>query len=76
MTILGAIARQPTEVRLVGADRVLAVLVEHAKFPNGASLDEMARAVTSPQVSLQERDITELGIEGMGNQRRNVVAPS
>jgi hypothetical protein len=76
MTILGSIARQPTEVRLVGSDRVRSVVVELAKFPNGASLDEMARAVTSPQARLQERGIMEFGIEGLGNQRQNVVAPS
>jgi DNA-binding IclR family transcriptional regulator len=49
MTILGDTVRQPTEVRLVGSDRVLAVLVELAKFPDGASLDDMARAVASPK---------------------------
>ncbi|MBG6106437.1 IclR family transcriptional regulator [Frigoribacterium sp. CG_9.8] len=33
--------------RVVGSDRVLAVLVELAKYPDGVSLDEMARAVSS-----------------------------
>lgn len=40
---------QSADDRLVGSDRVLAVLVELAKFPDGASLDEMARAVDSPK---------------------------
>jgi DNA-binding IclR family transcriptional regulator len=35
--------------RLVGADRVLAVLAELARHPDGASLDELARAVSSPK---------------------------
>jgi IclR family transcriptional regulator, acetate operon repressor len=35
--------------RLVGADRVLAVLAELARHPDGVGLDEMARAVRSPK---------------------------
>ena len=35
--------------RLVGSDRVLAVLVELARRPDGASLEELARAVASPK---------------------------
>lgn len=35
--------------RLVGSDRVLAVLVELARRPEGASLEELARAVASPK---------------------------
>ncbi len=35
--------------RLVGADRVLAVLAELARRPDGAGLDELARAVSSPK---------------------------
>jgi IclR family acetate operon transcriptional repressor len=42
-------SEESTDDRLVGSDRVLAVLVELAKFPEGASLDEMARAVASPK---------------------------
>jgi DNA-binding IclR family transcriptional regulator len=34
---------------LVGSDRVLAVLVQLARRPDGASLDELARAVSSPK---------------------------
>ena len=35
--------------RLVGSDRVLALLIELANRPDGASLDELARAVASPK---------------------------
>ncbi len=35
--------------RLVGADRVLAVLSELARRPDGVGLDEMARAMASPK---------------------------
>jgi DNA-binding IclR family transcriptional regulator len=34
---------------LVGADRVLAVLAELARHPNGIGLDDMARAMASPK---------------------------
>jgi IclR family acetate operon transcriptional repressor len=40
---------EPADDRLVGSDRVLAVLVELAKFPEGVSLDEMAKVVASPK---------------------------
>ena len=40
---------QAEEPRLVGADRVLAVLKELARFPNGVGLDELTRAVGSPK---------------------------
>ena len=39
----------PEAVRLVGSDRVLAVLIELARHPEGIGLDEMARAVKSPK---------------------------
>jgi len=35
--------------RLVGVDRVLAVLVELARHPNGVGLEDLARAVDSPK---------------------------
>lgn len=38
--------------KLVGADRVLAVLVELATHPAGASLDELARAMRSPKATV------------------------
>jgi IclR family acetate operon transcriptional repressor len=37
------------ENRVVGADRVLAVLGELARHPAGISLDDMARAIGSPK---------------------------
>ncbi|SEM67934.1 IclR family transcriptional regulator [Nonomuraea pusilla] len=37
------------ESRLVGSDRVLAVLAELARHPDGIGLDEMARRVASPK---------------------------
>jgi DNA-binding IclR family transcriptional regulator len=40
-------AEQSASEHLVGSDRVLAVLSELAKFPDGVSLDEMARVVSS-----------------------------
>jgi DNA-binding IclR family transcriptional regulator len=39
---------EPAE-RLVGSDRVLALLAELANRPDGASLDELARALASPK---------------------------
>ena len=45
--------------RLVGSDRVLALLVELANRPGGASLDELARAVASPK-STVHRALTAL----------------
>lgn len=38
-----------SEDRLVGADRVLAVLSELARRPDGVGLDEMSRVMTSPK---------------------------
>jgi DNA-binding IclR family transcriptional regulator len=35
--------------RLVGADRVLAILAELARHPEGIGLEEMARVVASPK---------------------------
>lgn len=35
--------------KLVGSDRVLAVLAELARHPDGIGLEEMARAVASPK---------------------------
>jgi DNA-binding IclR family transcriptional regulator len=38
--------------RLVGADRVLAILAELARHADGIALDEMARAVASPKATV------------------------
>src|SRR3954469_2022974 len=37
------------DARVVGADRVLAVLVELAEHPNGIGLDELAHRLRSPK---------------------------
>ena len=42
-------ARHEPSERVVGSDRVLALLVELANWPGGASLDELARALASPK---------------------------
>lgn len=44
-----AAAAEPTDDRLVGSDRVLAVLIALAKFPDGAGLEEIANVVSSPK---------------------------
>jgi DNA-binding IclR family transcriptional regulator len=40
---------QADENRLVGADRVLAVLKQLAQYPDGAGLEELTRAIGSPK---------------------------
>ncbi len=42
----------PAADRVVGADRVLAVLVALAGFPGGVGLDELARVVASPKTTV------------------------
>ncbi|GAA2895879.1 IclR family transcriptional regulator [Nonomuraea rubra] len=42
-------SEQNSADRLVGSDRVLAVLAELARHPDGIGLEEMARAVASPK---------------------------
>jgi DNA-binding IclR family transcriptional regulator len=75
MTMLGDTVRQPPEDRLVGSDRVLAVLVELAKFPDGASLDEMARAVTSPKPTVHRAlaSLCRAGLAGKDGRGRYVL---
>jgi IclR family transcriptional regulator, acetate operon repressor len=58
--------------RLVGSDRVLQVLVELAQRPNGASLEELARAVHSPKSTVHRAlgSLTRAGLamkEGLGH---------
>jgi len=45
-------AAEDAETRLVGSDRVLAVLRELAQRPGGATLDELSRAVGSPKATV------------------------
>ena len=58
MAPVGTTRAEPAD-RLVGSDRVLALLVELANRPGGASLDELARAVASPK-STVHRALTSL----------------
>ena len=64
-------ARPPTEAegetRLVGADRVLAVLTELARHPLGISLEDMSRAVASPKPTVH-RALAALRRAGLATQ--------
>jgi len=75
MTILGDTDHQPPQDRLVGSDRVLAVLVELAKFPDGASLDAMARAVKSPKPTVHRAlaSLRKAGLAGKDGRGRYVL---
>jgi IclR family acetate operon transcriptional repressor len=53
--------------RLVGADRVLAVLRELAGYPSGVGLDELARAVASPKPTVH-RALVALRRAGFASQ--------
>jgi IclR family acetate operon transcriptional repressor len=48
-TPLRSDAKPDSEERLVGSDRVLAVLTELARHPEGIGLDDLARSVASPK---------------------------
>lgn len=53
--------------RLVGSDRVLAVLRELARFPNGVGLDEITRVVGSPKPTVH-RALQSLRRAGFADQ--------
>lgn len=55
------------EGKLVGSDRVLGVLAELAKHPNGIGLEEMARAVASPKPTVH-RALASLRRAGFATQ--------
>jgi DNA-binding IclR family transcriptional regulator len=55
------------ETRVVGADRVLAVLIELADHPRGVSLDELAAAMRSPK-STVHRALVSLRKAGLASQ--------
>ena len=61
--------------RLVGSDRVLAVLVELAKFPEGVSLDEMARIVegSKPTVHRALAALCRAGLAGKDGRGRYLL---
>ncbi len=55
------------ETRIVGSDRVLTVLVKLAAFPNGATLDEVAKVVASPKPTVH-RALASLCRAGLANK--------
>lgn len=57
----------PDEVRLVGADRVLAVLVELGRHPQGIALDELVQAMQSPKSTVY-RALASLRRAGLAEQ--------
>lgn len=67
-----------TDERLVGADRVIAVLTELAEHPLGVSLDELAGAVDSPKPTVHRAlatlrraglaDLVERGVYVLGDE--------
>lgn len=61
--------RQPSapEERVVGSDRVLAVLKELARHPDGVGLDELTRAMGSPKPTVH-RALTALRRAGLADQ--------
>lgn len=57
----------PVGARLVGSDRVLAVLTQLATHPDGVSLDELSRAVDSPKPTVH-RALASLRRAGFARQ--------
>ncbi len=49
---LPATTTPPAQARLVGSDRVLAILRELAERPQGASLDDLSKALASPKATV------------------------
>ncbi|WP_051274461.1 IclR family transcriptional regulator [Cellulomonas sp. URHD0024] len=68
-------AEQTGDDKLVGSDRVLAVLVELARHPDGASLDELARAVASakPTVHRALASLCKAGLAGKDGRGRYLL---
>lgn len=66
---------QVVDDRLVGSDRVLAVLIELAKFPDGVSLDEMARIVSGskPTVHRALASLCRAGLAGKDGRGRYLL---
>lgn len=60
-------SESPRSDRIVGADRVLAVLTELSLHPNGISLDDMAKAIDSPKPTVH-RALASLRRAGLANQ--------
>jgi IclR family acetate operon transcriptional repressor len=55
------------EARLVGSDRVLAVLKELARYPDGVGLDELTRSIGSPKPTVH-RALSSLRKAGLAEQ--------
>lgn len=66
VALAGVPATPPAE-KLVGAERVLAVLLELARHPEGLSLEEAARAVDSPKPTVH-RALGQLRRAGLARQ--------
>jgi len=64
-----------THARLVGSDRVLAVLRELAQRPDGASLDDMSRAMGSPKATVHRAlaALRRAGFAGQDGRGRYVL---
>jgi DNA-binding IclR family transcriptional regulator len=67
--------RQSPEDRLVGADRVLAILAELARHPEGVGLEEMARMVASPKPTVHRAlaALRRVGFAGQDSRGRYVL---
>jgi IclR family acetate operon transcriptional repressor len=61
--------------RLVGSDRVLAVLTELAKYPEGVGLDEIARVVSSPKPTVHRAlaSLCRAGLAGKDGRGRYLL---
>jgi DNA-binding IclR family transcriptional regulator len=61
--------------RLVGADRVLAILVKLASYPDGVSLDEVARTVSSPKPTVHRAlaSLHRAGLAGKDGRGRYIL---
>ncbi|WP_439592857.1 IclR family transcriptional regulator [Microbacterium sp.] len=57
----------PEAAKLVGSDRVLAVLIELAEHPSGATLDELTQALQSPKSTIH-RALTSLRTARLATQ--------
>lgn len=66
-TALGADGRVDNAERLVGSDRVLAVLKELARHPDGVGLEELTRAIGSPKPTVH-RALGALRRAGLADQ--------
>lgn len=64
---VNASAPARAEARLVGSDRVLAVLKELARHPDGVALDDLSRALASPKPSVH-RALGALRRSGLADQ--------